>query len=153
MTTDLAHLTVDRSSDTDVAVHLTACDDQFVPPLSQRTDIASYAQKLAERATRFEAWDGSSLVGLVAAYVNPAASTFVTSVSVTSEWRGRGVAADLLRACEDHARRAECTEITLEVAASNAAAVSLYNKLGYATTTTHVSTTTECTMTMTRGLT
>lgn len=115
-----------------VEVHLALCDAQFVPPLHARVDIPAYAAKIVARAHRFEAWSGDTLVGLVAAYVDDAAArAFVTNVSVLPAWSGRGVASALLLRCIAHARGARMGEIRLEVDRRNAAAISLYERIGF----------------------
>jgi ribosomal protein S18 acetylase RimI-like enzyme len=115
-----------------VEAHLLACDAAFIPPLRRRVDVPVYAAKIAGRAQCFEAWSGDTLVGLVAAYLDPeAARAFVTNVSVLPEWTGRGVASALLRQCVAHARNATMGEVALEVDPRNAAAVALYERIGF----------------------
>jgi ribosomal protein S18 acetylase RimI-like enzyme len=122
----------DTATTADVHAHLTHCDADFTPPLSARLDLRDYATKLAERAARFEAWDGGRLVGLVAAYVTPGApAAFITNVSVVSELRGRGVAAALVADCIDRARGSGAATLTLEVATADRAAGRFYEKLGF----------------------
>ena len=122
----------DTATTDDVRAHLTRCDADFTPPLSARLDLSDYAAKLAERAARFEAWDGGRLVGLVAAYVTPGApEAFISNVSVDSELRGRGVAAALVADCIDRARGAGAATLTLEVATADRAAGRFYEKLGF----------------------
>lgn len=117
----------------ELVTHLYACDASFVPPLSQRVDIPTYAAKLKEKAETFEAWYGGELVGVVAAYLNDPASEvgFITSVSVEGRQRGQGVASALLEACCAAAVQAGIAQLKLEVARSNVAAVQLYSKLGF----------------------
>jgi ribosomal protein S18 acetylase RimI-like enzyme len=122
----------DTATADDVRAHLTRCDADFTPPLSARLDLRDYAAKLAERAARFEAWDGGRLVGLVAAYVTPGApEAFISNVSVVSELRGRGVAATLVADCIDRARVSGAATVRLEVATADAAAGRFYEKLGF----------------------
>lgn len=122
----------DTATSDDVHAHLARCDADFTPPLSARLDLRGYAEKLAERAARFEAWDGGQLVGLVAAYVTPGApEAFISNVSVVSELRGQGVAAQLVAGCIDRARGAGVTTIRLEVATADRAAARFYEKLGF----------------------
>ena len=122
----------DTATANDVRAHLTRCDADFTPPLSARLDLGAYAAKLAERAVRFEAWDGGQLVGLVAAYVTPGApEAFISNVSVVSELRGHGVAAALVADCIDRARGSGAATITLEVATADKAAGRFYKKLGF----------------------
>ena len=122
----------DTATADDVLAHLTRCDADFTPPLSARLDLGEYAAKLADRAARFEAWDGGRLVGLVAAYVTPGApEAFISNVSVVSELRGHGVAAALVAECIDRARGSGAAKLTLEVATADRAAGRFYEKLGF----------------------
>jgi ribosomal-protein-alanine N-acetyltransferase len=121
--------TIDQLSD-----HLQRCDDGYVPALSGRVDIAEYARKVAERATRFEAWSDDGLVGLVAAYL-PTASNgpmFITDVSVAPEHRGNGVASALLDECAGYARLHSIVRLRLEVDPRNGPALGLYKASGFA---------------------
>jgi ribosomal protein S18 acetylase RimI-like enzyme len=116
-----------------IAAHLLRCDQDFVPPLSTRVDIEAYADKIARRAARFEAWSDGGLVGLVAAYCNDltSRSVFVTSVSVDQAFQGRGVAAALMDMCIEHARRQGFARVALEVDSTNTAAMRLYEQKGF----------------------
>lgn len=116
-----------------IAGHLWACDQHFVPPLSGRVAIDSYAQKLADRAERFEAWVTDGLIGLVAAYCNdPDRQTaFISSVSVEARWQGSGIASQLVGACVASVRTLGFTRLALEVDRRNTAAVALYGRLGF----------------------
>src|SRR3954470_23597376 len=122
----------DTATSDDVHAHLTRCDADFTPPLSARLDLGDYAAKLAERAARFEAWDGDQLVGLVAAYVTPGApEAFISNVSVVSELRGNGVAAALVADCIDRARESGAATRRLEGGTADKAAGRFYEKLGF----------------------
>lgn len=124
---------IDRASTAQIADHLRRCDAEFAPPLSGRVAIADYAGKIASGATRFEAWSGDTLVGLVATYCNDreARIAYLTSVSVLKAWTGKGIAARLLGQCLEHAKGAGMRRISLEVTRSNAPAVALYGKNGF----------------------
>jgi ribosomal protein S18 acetylase RimI-like enzyme len=117
----------------DIAAHLQSCDSRFLPALSTRVDIGAYAQKIVDRAVRFEAWSGTVLVGLVAVYANDAASgiAFITSVSVQDGWTGGGIGTRLLRDCIDHAKQHGLRRIRLEVATKQRPAIRLYEKHGF----------------------
>ena len=122
-----------RASETEIAEHLLCCDADFVPTLSERVDIRDYAQKIASKATRFEAWSAGTLVGLVAVYCNDTETRIahVTSVSVMKAWTGKGIGANLIDQCVVHARAAGMRQIGLEVAAANMPAIKLYAKNGF----------------------
>lgn len=120
-----------RADEARLLAYLQAVDAHFVPVLSTRVDLSGYAAKLCARAERFEAWNGTALVGLVAAYCNMPAVAFVTSVSVLPAWQGRGVARELLRQCLHHVQQAGLSSVALEVSPQATAAVSLYKALGF----------------------
>lgn len=125
---------VNTASEAEIASHLSRCDTDFVPPLSDRVEIADYATKLASRAIRFEAWSGTTLIGLVAAYCNDQTRRigYITSVSVLKEWSGRGISARLLNQCLEHADASGMRQVSLQVASDNASAIRLYEKSGFA---------------------
>lgn len=124
---------LNEACELEIRRHLRECDPDFVPPLSGRVDIASYARKIATRATRFEAWHDDSLIGLVAAYCNDRDSrtAYVTSVSVLRGWMGKGIASQLMTRCLEHAKASQMTVVKLEVAQANAPAISLYEDKGF----------------------
>ncbi len=122
-----------QASEEQIAQHLSQCDADFVPPLSGRLDINDYAHKIASKAVRFEAWSGSTLIGLVAAYCNDhkTHTAYITSVSVLKKWTGKGIAAHLIEQCVKHAKTTGMQQISLEVASDNAPAIKLYEKNGF----------------------
>jgi ribosomal protein S18 acetylase RimI-like enzyme len=126
-------VTRNRASAEEVAALLTACERDFSPPLSERQDIPTYAERICQRAERFEHWDAGLLVGLVAMYcVTPqGAPAFITNVSVRGEHRGRGLGGRLLGAALDHGRDCGFTHVALEVDAGATAARELYRKHGF----------------------
>ena len=124
---------VNRSNASEIAAHLLRVDAGFQPTLSSRVDIPAYAQKLHDRAVRFEAWMGEVLVGLVASYCNQpdGGKAFVTSVSVWPESQGQGIAVQLMRQCIEHVRSLGFSQMELEVDQRSLPAVALYQKLGF----------------------
>jgi ribosomal protein S18 acetylase RimI-like enzyme len=124
---------MNKASEAEIAEHLSRCDADFVAPLSDRVEINDYAKKIASKATRFEAWSGGTLVGLVAAYCNDQEKSiaYITSVSVLREWMGKGNAARLISQCIEHAKVSGMRQISLEVASDNAPAIRLYEKNGF----------------------
>ena len=122
-----------------IAKHLLLCDADFIPPLSGRVEIRYYAQKIVSKATRFEAWSGHTLIGLVAVYCNDQArSAFITSVSVLREWTGKGIAANLMKQCIERSKASGMQKISLEVAGENAPAIRLYGSCGFVACEAHV---------------
>lgn len=130
---DAVEYWTNRASEAQIAEHLLCCDVDFVPTLSERVEIRDYAQKIARKATRFEAWSNGTLVGLVAAYCNDPETRIahITSVSVMMVWTGKGIAASLIDQCVAHAKSAGMQQISLDVAAGNMPAIKLYEKSGF----------------------
>lgn len=113
----------------DIEVHLTACDKNFTPPLSEKVNIAEYSKKIAVRAANFECWDAEKLVGLIACYFNDAAKKgFITNVSVIGEYGGKGIASVLMKNCIKRAKEQDFDVLELEVIKNNDGAVKLYKK-------------------------
>lgn len=56
---------------------------------------------------------------------------YITNVAVTSEYRGCGVASELLKSLFEYAKLKKLNLISLEVRVSNLPAISLYKKLGF----------------------
>ena len=124
---------LNKTSAAQIAEHLSRCDADFVPPLSSRVNINDYARKIASKATRFEAWSGGTLVGLAAAYCNDLEKriAYITSVSVLRDWTGKGIVAQLMNQCVEHAKAVGMKQIGLEVASDNTPAIRLYEKCGF----------------------
>lgn len=124
---------LNKASVVEIVEHLEQCDADFVPPLSGRVEIKDYAQKITDKAARFEAWSDGTMVGLVAAYCNNQKSrtVYVTSVSVLNEYTGKGIAARLVTNCINHAKAMSMRQICLEVSADNRPAIKLYENSGF----------------------
>lgn len=122
-----------RSSMEEIRTHLESVSLSFIPPLNERIDIREYSRKIYLNAIRFEAWDGESLIGLVACYANDFVNkiAYVTNVSVNSKMRGQGVAHHLLANMLNDADLHSFDYICLEVNRSNAIAISLYGAFGF----------------------
>jgi len=110
--------------------HLCECDNTFVPPLSNRVDIRSYAKKIRDNAITFEAWNKQKLAGLLAVYFNDSEKRtgYITNVSVLPEFARNGIGSELLIRCLDHASKENYHEICLEVNKANIRAIGLYQK-------------------------
>ena len=88
-------------------------------------------------AASFIAWRGDQAVGLVNCIEGY--STFkarplmnIHDIAVLPHHRGMGVGQALLGAAERHARARGCCKLTLEVLTGNAAALSSYQRFGFA---------------------
>lgn len=117
----------------DLTTLLRECDAQFVPRLSQRVDLDSYATKLFNHAELFEAWAATAFVGVVAAYMNNESSRcgFISNVCVLPSHGGKGIATQLLAMCKQKMIDSGLGAVELEVSPNNFAAIRLYEKNGF----------------------
>ena len=131
--TTVVEYRMNKATEAEIAEHLRESDITFVPPLSGRVEINDYARKIASLAMCFEAWSAGALIGLVATYCNNLETRIahITSVSVLSEWAGKGIAARLMSQCIEHVKTSGIQQISLEVARDNAPAFKLYEKYGF----------------------
>jgi ribosomal protein S18 acetylase RimI-like enzyme len=127
---------LNKAADAEIVDHLFRCEADFFPRLSGRVEISSYAQKIARKATKFEAWADGMLVGLVAAYCNDPERhmAYITSISVLREWMQKGIAHRLLSWCIKHVKEVGFDGIELEVNSENRPAIKLYEKNGFINT-------------------
>lgn len=72
------------------------------------------------------------IVGCVV-YHNIVGDVDITNVQVDENYRRQGIAKELMRAAMERARAVGGENFTLEVRASNTAAIALYESLGFAT--------------------
>ena len=124
---------IKTASSEEVYLHLKECNNNFIPPLNKKVDLHEYAGKIFEKAVTFEAWTNKTLIGLVAAYFNDMEnlSGYITSVSVENNFKGKGIAYELMKNCIEYARQHKFLQITLEVAKENVKAIALYNKFNF----------------------
>ncbi|HEY5774235.1 MAG TPA: GNAT family N-acetyltransferase [Chitinophagaceae bacterium] len=117
----------------DIFLHLTECKDDFSPPLDQTVNLSEYSKKIAEKAITFEAWIDNRLAGLVAAYFNNLEnhSGYITHVGVLRNYKGKGIAFNLMSRCIEFAIQNSFYQIQLEVAEDNDKAIQLYKKLNF----------------------
>jgi ribosomal protein S18 acetylase RimI-like enzyme len=122
-----------EASAAEVAAHLYRCDADFMPPLSNRVEIDSYAATIVSNANRLEAWAGDNLIGLVAIYCNDQKDflAYITNVSVQKEWVGKGIGSSLTQQGIEFAKKSGAKKICLEVDFSNTQAIGLYKKIGF----------------------
>ena len=130
---DLIVYKTNNASVSEILNFLIQCDEDFIPPLSSRVTLNHYADKIAQKSKRFEAWHEDQLIGLVAMYCNDSENSkaFITNVSVQSAFARRGVAKKLLQQCIEHAKLNEIQQICLEVGSDNLSARRLYDRLGF----------------------
>jgi ribosomal-protein-alanine N-acetyltransferase len=130
MTTNISYF-INKASQAEIEAHLKICDNLYVPRLSDRVEIKSYAEKMVFHAKRFEAWSGTSLVGLIGVYLSNIPLGYITNVSVLPNWHRLGLASNLMKICVNDLDDLGFFFIDLEVNQKNDAALSIYKSLGY----------------------
>lgn len=121
------------SSFIEIRDHLLDCSGSYTPPLFERVDIDQYAKKISDFAIKFEAWYGGKLIGLLAMYCDKSFSgkSFITNVSVLSNFRKNGVASKLIDLSIEYASDENLNTVQLEVDYNNLQAVSIYKNKGF----------------------
>ena len=117
----------------EIFAHLKSCDENYKPPLNEKVDILEYSNKLFEKSVTFEAWSNKALVGLVAAYLNDISGRtgYITNVSVTKDFMGRGIATVLLDMCLAKSKEYNINVMRLEVFRGDIQAIDFYHKFGF----------------------
>jgi ribosomal protein S18 acetylase RimI-like enzyme len=96
---------------------------RYIRQLVDNPDGAAWIAEENSQMAGFVVVDWAQKRGLIAAYVQ--------TLEVLPQYRGKGVAAELLRRGEGSVHAAGATQITLHVDEKNAAALHLYEKSGY----------------------
>jgi len=128
---------MDTATESQLFKHLLSVDPFFVPPLSTRVDIKTYAKKLSLNAIGFEAWVEGTLAGMINIYIesqgeeSPPEKAFISNVSLLKEYQGRGLAQHLLNDCLAYCREKNILWMTLVVDRENIIALSFYQKNGF----------------------
>jgi len=122
----------------DILTHFRGCNPVFYAYLCKKVDLISYSKKIQLHANKFEIWDGTELVGLVAAYFNDNENKqgFITNVSVLDSYSRQGIASALMQKCIDYASLNTFLTITLEVNSNSHKAIGLYNLYNFETVAT-----------------
>ncbi len=112
--------------------HLNKCSINFTPALDTYTNIEQYSEKIFNKAIRFEAFNKSTLIGLIAMYVNSNRNVgFITNVSVDTDYKGRNIGGQLIDEVKKYAFKNNITSIELEAYNENIKAINFYHKHGF----------------------
>jgi ribosomal protein S18 acetylase RimI-like enzyme len=115
---------INHSTLRDIKEHLNRCSIHYAPPLDTYVNIEKYAIKIYDKAIRFEAFNGPTLVGLIAMYVDLNKKIgFITNVSVDIEYKGHGVGNTLINEAKTYALKNNIKVIQLEVYNENIKAI------------------------------
>lgn len=101
-------------------------------PLEDRFPASTWRRLLRGNALTYAAVSDEEIVG-AAVYLFRAGTKVARlySLTVSPDWRGRGIAAALLRAGEQDALSRACDRVRLEVRQSNTTAIRLYERHGF----------------------
>lgn len=135
----MIELKVNTTSAEQIRSHLELVDLDFTPPLHSYVNISEYAEKLAEKSFRIEAFKNESLlVGLLAGYFNyKEQSFFISNFSVVKGMQGKGVAKLLMTKLEELINLENgIHQIDLEIFNENQRAYNFYMKHGFKKTAT-----------------
>lgn len=83
-------------------------------------------------ATCFVVCDDAGTVCGYGGYLKVLDEAYITNVAVKPCERNKGYGAAIIKALTEEAKATDCTAITLEVRESNAQAIKLYEKFGFA---------------------
>jgi ribosomal protein S18 acetylase RimI-like enzyme len=121
------------ASEDEINLLIKECNSNFIPHLDEKVNLKEYAKKLFGKSITFEAWDDTTLVGLVAAYFNDSKDWigYISNVSVIRAYTGIGIASNLMQMCVNYAKLNKYKEIKLEVNKKNIVALKLYEKNGF----------------------
>ncbi|TQO57143.1 GNAT family N-acetyltransferase [Vibrio cholerae] len=112
---------------------LTKVDADFDPPLSLNLDLVEYSKKIASKAILFTRFDDNTLIALCAIYATDKEhlQAYLTLLAVVPEFRGIGLAKDMITEMEVYVLKNGYKSIRLEVYKTNFRALSMYKGLGY----------------------
>lgn len=110
-------------------------DDDFVPTLSQKTNLEEFCTKIMSKAKLFVSYakDGN-VKGLVVMYANDFEHhySYVSLVAVDLSFRKQGIADDLMRKAISYVKNLGKDKINcIGIHTNNAIALHLYEKLGF----------------------
>ena len=112
--------------------HLSSCDQVFLEKLRDTCDIKEYCKKISKNALCFYATVNDEIIGLLCAYCNnPSRPAFITNLSITSSWKRKNIATNLMMNCIDYLKGIELFKIELDVNKNNQPAIRLYKSLNF----------------------
>ena len=110
---------------------LSAVDSDFITPISEKCNIAQYAQKLDEYAYICGEYSDEEMIGLVAGYTNKTENhiAYISCVAVLKEHRGKGIATRLVMEFLNKSK--SCNLKGVHCYTENESAYKMYKKIGF----------------------
>lgn len=109
---------------------LCAVDKDFIPALSERVNIAEYAEKLAQYGENLLYCEDNQIVAMVSAYMNREIA-YLSSIAVKRGAQNKGIGGIVLKKTEEKAKTLGCRSLQLKTHSNNLKAISFYEKNGY----------------------
>lgn len=108
-------------------------EKDFPTPISAKTDLMEYAQKLYSNATLCTAEDNGQIVAMAAGYTENTVNNvaYMTMVASLPEYRGKGLAKQLVTEFIDRAKSKRLKAVHLYAVRENEAAMNLYKSIGF----------------------
>lgn len=111
---------------------LEAVNDDFVPPLSEWVSLPNYAAKLAQKAVCWLVYEGDTLIGFAACYVNSAPGfSFWTMLAIRKEFRNRMAALPLEQMVIAYCKSKGSSGIQAEVDPRHVELIQLHRMFGF----------------------
>lgn len=128
----------DKNIASDLLNILHVVNDEFSPALNEWVNLSEYANKMAERAVCWIAYDDDNPVAFAACYVNEAPSySFWTMLAVCKEYRNRLIALQLETIVIQYCREIGSEGIKAEVDTRHTDLLQLHQRFGFKPVNTH----------------
>lgn len=104
----------------------------FIPTLSERTDLETYADKLYNKGTKFICLENGDIIGAAVVYVNSAPDyTFGTYLAVNPKYEGDGIGLQLILESLQYAKKIKSKGYKLKMRTTNQMLLKFYKRLGF----------------------
>lgn len=112
---------------------ITAVDDEFPTPVSNRVDIGEFVAKALNQAIILQAAKDDDIIGLASFYANDFANreSHLTFIAVNSRFKGMGIASNLIKMMVSILEEKEFLSVDAMTDEQNLPARSLYEKMGF----------------------
>lgn len=109
-------------------------DSSFIPqPLSSKTDLNTYSDKLADHTIHFSIEENNRLIAMCCCYMNDPKNekAFISVTCIDPEYFGRGLGKKITYECESYAKKLGFKFIEFEVSIENIPSIEMHKSIGY----------------------
>ena len=109
------------------------CDNLFPIPISKKTNIPEYVEKVLTHGDVFACMIDGEIAGLIFGYANDTENytAYLSLLCVKPAFQGKGISKRLIDRFKDHCTDAKMKRITLYTHVTNTTAIKLYEKYGF----------------------